>query len=85
MNSNQHFLTEFGFTFAMAILLIAIVGNIIVLIFNNIKEDENIEINKLVELLGGKTQSIKCVSVGLIWIGANLIGRVFQSSIIMKY
>ena len=40
LNSNQHFLTEFGFTFAMAILLIAIVGNIIVLIFNNIKEDE---------------------------------------------
>lgn len=40
LNSNQHFLSEFGFTFAMSLLLIAIVGNIIVLTFKNIKEDE---------------------------------------------
>ena len=40
LNSNQHFLSEFGFTFAMSLLLIAILGNIIVLTFKNIKEDE---------------------------------------------
>ena len=40
LNSNQHFLSEFGFTFAMSLLLIAIVGNIIVLTFKNIKQDE---------------------------------------------
>lgn len=39
---------------------------------------KKIELNKLVELSGGKTQSVKCGSVGLIWIGANLIGGVFN-------
>jgi hypothetical protein len=40
LNSNKHFLSEFGFTFAMSLLLIAIIGNIIVITFKNIKEDE---------------------------------------------
>ncbi len=40
---------------------------------------KKIELNKLVKIFGGRTQSVKCGSVGLIWIGANVIGGVFQS------